>query len=296
MQKFNYFKSFTGANEFKTLDQLTAAEYEQIRNQAAELLTALKLKAKHGKKSIDETAFISSADSMHGFFFPSSALYDTNTNYKLLLIAFKPHYNYDFENHTRTETTPKPVAIFEDANENYFTLETYTPSTAPLEKWQNKLKDNIDDYNGKIEALKQITRQYKKDGKPFANIEKNFTNCSVLAHYDYNGNFLDYRVNYYYNTPARRYLSSTIYDTPAHPLKNIDDIMSAINATIKYYQQKIENTTQILNNSIEIYESVMMPYIENVLKWQTGTNNKNITIDYFEFAMREIIKDFYFHI
>lgn len=72
---------------------------------------------------------------------------------------------------------------------------------------KNSLKNDLDSYNSELQALLDIKRVHKKDGKDYKNIGKNFTNCVIISDNISGGNV----VRYTYKTNKSGYQIGKIY-------------------------------------------------------------------------------------
>lgn len=285
-----YFKQLENENTTKFTDTLSPAEYDELKTLAKKEYNEQDIRNKPNFD--DSTCFISSSD-LHGFYFVNAKPTDKTTGYPLKLIAFKNIYTYNIKEYQRTFEGRQAIAIYTDSNENYL-REKSALDVRPLERWQTKIQNNIDEYGAKIDALKQIQRIYKKDGKPFQRIQQNFTNCTVTEKYSIYGEFLGYNVAYYYTDKYTK--PATIYGTSKYQIKTVDDVIPAIENYIKDFDGYIKENQRLLTFSTVIYNEVMGDIHKSILKYQTPSNNFNITIDYFKHTVEEWLKDCYLNI
>lgn len=290
MKQFNYFKELTKEreNRLKVFDHITPKEFDEISAQARELFNAQKVTAEHGAKNFDTaTAFISGADTLNGFYICGADLRNAGTGYRLHIIAFIVVYNYDFEKHERKPDTLRPVAIYKDNNENLYTLEAVAMDLKPLEDWQKELKRRADEARDRAEIWQRVKRNYKKDGKPFAILSKNFDGVKVIEEYG------ALKLEIYGRTEKNIFVSDTLYNSECFPLKNIDDIIPSIKKYIEYLTESAKENENILNNSAKIYEDVFTATYEKILKYQTPSNADGIKIEHFNYRLCEMINKLY---
>lgn len=290
MKQFNYFKELTKEreNRLKVFDHIAPKEFDEISAQALELFNAQKVTAEHGAKNFDNaTAFISGADTLNGFYICGADLRNAETKYKLYLIAFDVCRHYDFNNHTRKPDTLRPVAIYKDSNENLYTLEAIAMDLKPLEDWQKELKRRADEARNRAEIWQRVKRNYKKDGKPFAILSKNFDGVKVIEEYG------ALKLEIYGRTEKNIFVSDTLYNSERFPLKNIDDIIPSIKKYIEYLTESAKEYENILNNSAKIYDDVFSAIYEKILKYQTPSNADGIRLEHFYYTLREMINNLY---
>ena len=287
MKKYFYFKELTEEREKKlaSLDGLTAAQFDEVTKQARAEFAAQDVKIKNGSKTFDaSTAFISSCDTLHGFYICGADLRNGATNYKLLLIAFERVRGYDFQKHEPKPERLEPVAIYEDERENLYTIHTATLDTRPLDEWREKLQANADHARSRAELWRKVKRLYKKDGAPFATLSKNFDGVRIIEEY----NALKLEASG--RTDGGAYISDTLYNCDRYPLKNIDDVIPTINKYIDYlteYAAEQERTRDIAEN---IYIDVFGTIYEKILKYQTPTNAGGVKLEHFYFTVRELLE------
>lgn len=267
-----------------TLDGLTPATLEELTEKARETFNAQNITAAHGYINFDrESAFISSPDSINGFFFPSADFRDKKTDFRLVCISFELKKHYDFENHRPGADTVEAVAIYEDRNEDlYFTIVDKIPG-APLEEWRQKLKRNISYAQEQATAWQKVKRLRKKNGEDFANIQKNFEGATISPSWD------GFRIDLHLWTPESGYLQDTIYNKSGEAIKTTGDIEKAIADRVAYLTEYAAQNLEILNKSEQIYNDTMRALIEAVNKYATP-NADGVTVPYFRHRIEEFIK------
>lgn len=293
MKKFYYFKTLTNDREklLKTFDHLTPEQFDELTAKARAEFNAQTVTAKHGHKNFDnESALITGADTLNGFYFPSAELINPQTNYKLLLIAFEIVRGYDFEKHQPKPETVRPVAIYEDEGENLYTRHAAALDLRPLEDWKRELQKNINDAKARAELWGKVKRLYKKNGEPFATLSKNFDGVEVGPRWD------SYKLEIHGYTAAGVWASDSLFDCDRYPLKNIDDIMPSIRKYIDYlteYAARLENT---LKNADAVYFDIFGGLFEKLLKYETPSNADGIKIPHLLYTVRTMLQNFYYSV
>lgn len=287
MKKYFYFKELTEEREKKlaSLDSLTAAQFDELEKKARAEFNNQPITARRGSRHFDnESAYITSGDSLNGFYFPSAQLVHGGTNYKLLLIAFERVRGYDFQKHEPKPERLEPVAIYEDERENLYTIHAATLDTRPLDEWREKLQANADHARSRAELWRQVKRLYKKDGAPFATLSKNFDGVRIIEEY----NALKLEVSG--RTDGGAYISDILYNCDRYPLKNIDDVIPTINKYINYLTEYAAEQERTRDNAEKIYMDVFGTIYEKILKYQTPTNADGLKLEHFYFTVRELLE------
>lgn len=267
-----------------TLDGLTPGKLEDLTQKARETFNAQNITAAHGSLNFDrESAFISSPDSINGFFFPSADFRDKKTGFRLVCISFELKKHYDFANHRPGADTVEAVAIYEDSNEDlYFPIIDKIPG-APLEKWQQELKRRISEAQEHITAWQKVKRLKKKNGEDFASIQKNFEGVTISQSWD------GFRVDLHFWTSESGYISDIIYNFKGEAIKTICDIEKAISDRIIYLTEYAAQNLEILKKSEQIYSETMRVLIETVNKYATP-NATGVVLPYFRYQVEEFLK------
>jgi len=292
-KKYYYFNTLTKEREnlLKTFDRLTPEQFEELTAKARAEFNAQNVTAKHGRKNFDnEGALITGADTLNGFYFPSAELINTQTNYKLLLIAFEIVRGYDFEKHQPKPETVRPVAIYIDDCENLYTRHVATLDTRPLEDWKKELQKNISDAKARAELWGKVKRLYKKNGEPFAVFSKNFDGVKIIEEW----HSLKFKI--YGQTSGGEWVDDSLYNSDAWPLATVDDVMPTIKKYIEQlteYTARLENT---LKNADIVYFDIFGGLFEKLLKYETPSNADGIQIQYLRYTVRDMLQKFYYSI
>jgi len=292
-KKYYYFNTLTKEREnlLKTFDRLTPEQFEELTAKARAEFNAQNVTAKHGRKNFDnEGALITGADTLNGFYFPSAELINTQTNYKLLLIAFEIVRGYDFEKHQPKPETVRPVAIYIDDCENLYTRHVATLDTRPLEDWKKELQKNISDAKARAELWGKVKRLYKKNGEPFAVFSKNFDGVKIIEEW----HSLKFKI--YGQTSGGEWVDDSLYYSDAWPLATVDDVMPTIKKYIEQlteYTARLENT---LKNADIVYFDIFGGLFEKLLKYETPSNADGIQIQYLRYTVRDMLQKFYYSI
>lgn len=289
-KKVYYFEELNEkiTKHFAKFENLSDAEFSTLKNLAVEEFKKQTLTETPASALFENnTAFISSSN-LHGFYFVGKNFKNSNVNYNLHAIAFKKDYTCDEKTLKLKLTGYKAITIYKDSNGNLYQYTNITIDRRPLDDWQKELTEDIETATAKIEILKKAKQVYKKDGKPFNNLSKNFENITVVESCDalkicYNGNY------------NNKYYADTIYNCEKYPLNNIFDVIPVIKNYINYLTEYAEQKKKILQNSEEIYYDFMTPVYEKIAKWQTSSNNYGFNIDYFYYTAKEFIKKAYMH-
>lgn len=286
-----YFKEFTATNE-KNLKQfneaLTPKEFSNLYKMAKEAYKD----TPHAEPFDSEQVFISGENVLNGFYFPNNSKTEARTGYKLLLIAFKIIHHYNFKTHKKDPDTLEALPIYTDGQTNY-TLKTYPLNLRPLEDWQRQLKNSIKDCIAKIEGWQKVKRIYKKDGKPFANIDNNFDGVKVVTVSD-TYEKKEYRLNLCVGDSLTSFRTSdTVYSCDDAPLNGIEDIIPAIKRRVGQLNSQIAETKQKLNLSKKIYLDIIGPYTKTILKYSTPTNRDGVECESLRYDFYEIFKNIY---
>ena len=289
-----YFKPFTAEQQKRlaTFEHLSNQEFDQLKQLATtEVLQQATNNGtpKNAKYFENNFCFISSTDSLQGFYCVGDAIRHSETNNKLLLIAFTKKVKFDQDAKRLQTIGYNTVAIYEDNNEKLHTLNKLHVDARPLEDWQRELNQKIKDYKNNLEGWQKVKRLYKKDGKPFENMQKNFDGCRVTKDFTIYGDFGGYNIQIYGN-----YLCP--YDDEIYSNINIqtaDQISEAIKTRITEIQKYIDETQKTLAVSEKVYFEIFGQLAETVAKYQTGTNSEGIQINYLLHRCREMIQKFY---
>lgn len=289
-KKIYYFEELNEkiTKHFAKFENLSDAEFSTLKKIAFEEFKKQTLTETPTKLAFENnTAFISSSG-LHGFYFCGKTFKHSNVNYNLHAIVFKKNCEYDEKTFKARFIGYIAIAIYKDSNGNLYQYTSITIDRRPLEDWQKELNEDIENATAKIEILKKAKQVYKKDGKPFANISKNFEGITVLENYNalkicYNGNY------------NNKYYADTIYDCEKFPLKSIDDVIPTIKNYINYLTEYAEQKKKILQNSEFIYYDFITPVYEKIAKWQTPSNNNGFNIDYFYYTVKKFIEKVYIH-
>lgn len=294
-QTTTYLKPLTEQEQkrFAQFGTLNQKEFDELKQLAIKCYKGEQIKNK--PINFDNNfVWITSGD-LHGFFCVSGRFFEfKESNKQLKAICFKQKYNITFSPHTRTPAGFEAVAVYEDERENYYTTGKAIFDRAPLEKWQEETKKSIEETEAQTLALCNIKQVYKKDGGQFANVQKNFEGCTVKESRNICGDFLGYDITVsYYHGELLRFGSLTIYASTTDGAKSFNEIMPAIKKAINKKQQELTKQEEILQHCEQVYNEIMRPMFETVLKYETPTNSQNITINYLLHRVGEWVKDFY---
>lgn len=281
-----HFAHLTKEREKKLVifESLTPAQYDEIEKKARAEFNAQNITAERGRLNFnEESAFISSADTLNGFYFPSASLRDTKTNYKLLCISFELKKHFDFKTHQAKPDTLEPVAIYEDESEKLYIRIIDIIKNAPLEKWQQEINREILTAQVLAQAWRKVERLRKKGGGDFARMAQNFKGCTISPDAD------GYRVDIFAHSPYLGYISDTLYNINSS-IKTADDIEAAIDARISELDARAEEKTKILANSSQIYEEIAAALIEIINKYGTPSNAIGVYIPYFKYKVEDFLK------
>lgn len=289
-KKITYFKEFTATDE-KNLKQfnkaLTSEEFGELYQMAKEAYKD----TPHTKPFDNEQVFITSPNTFNGFYFPNNSKPEERTGYKLLLIAFEVVHHYDFNNHAVMPDTLRALPIYTDGAKNYI-LKISILDRRPLEDWQRDLKKTIKDYTAKLKGWEKVKRIYKKDGKPFANIAKNFEGVKVFTVLD-TYEKKEYKLELYAGDCLTGYTSDCIYHCDSSPLNTLDDILPAIEKRKKQLQIYITEASQKLEFSEKIYLKIVGEYVQTVINYSTPTNREGVAFPHLHYYLKEMLKHIY---
>lgn len=129
-----------------------------------------------------------------------------------------------------------------------------------IEDAKAKMQKSVNYYACRIEAWKKVERLYKKDGKPFAVLSKNFNNLTLMNRFgsneavvyfkDENGRY----ENDYINLEANNYTKEEAADTPEAIEKRITALIEKYEAW-KEKDEKgladIERQLEAINPALE---------------------------------------------
>lgn len=128
-----------------------------------------------------------------------------------------------------------------------------------IEDLKKELKAKIETTEAKIEALKNITFNSKKDGKDFANLSKNFNNCyidgiSLKADFrigykwSYHWFYIDMEIKDPETAKNRVVADRDIYGKPRTYFMTVAEIKEKIKSEIKRLTDKKNELLDLYNN------------------------------------------------
>lgn len=292
-KQYYFFKPFTKAREkmLNSFEHLTDEQFDELTAQARAEFNAQNVTAKHGSRSFDnESAFVSSGDTLNGYYFPSAELVDIHSGFELLLISFEIVRSFDFERHEWKPETLRPLAIYKDAAENLYTRHATTLDTRPLEDWKQKLQKDIDNYKTRAELWRNVKRLYKKNGEAFAVFSKNFDGVKIVEEW----NRIKFQVSG--RTQSGDWITDWITDSEAWPLAAVEDVLPTIN---KYIEQMTENAATLentLKNADTFYFDIFGGLFEKLLKYETPSDKNKIKLSHPLWIVRDLLQKFYYNI
>lgn len=176
-----------------------------------------------------------------------------------------------------------------------------------IKKATENLERDLDRCTCLLNAWKGVTRNYKKNGEPFANLKQNFNGCTVkpspysLHSYEkeisvctstkMNGYITDEfssseTVNHTKFTPSEDRIIKESFLTPYFYL-TVDEIEKKIQDKISYYEKRVEEIEKAIekqNIDIEIMSNLLKTMAEEIEK---------LSPDMATFFKREIIRSYY---
>lgn len=160
------------------------------------------------------------------------------------------------------------------------------------EEIEQEIRENIDNHECCLKALQNIQRLHKKDGKDFANFERNFSvKDKSISHIGYDSDYFCYRMTVNYCTKMTGYQTEYIeLRKTIDRNTNIDNIDKSriINerCLLPYYRLNVEETEQAIKDRIE-YEKTKIKEYKKALKIASKQAEK---IEKYVLKINEILK------
>lgn len=129
-----------------------------------------------------------------------------------------------------------------------------------IEDAKAKMQKSVEYYACRIEAWKKVERLYKKDGKPFAVLSKNFNNLTLMNRFGSNEAVVYFKdesgryENDYINLEANCYTKEEAADTPEAIEKRITALIEKYEAWKKKNEKglaEIESQLEAINPALE---------------------------------------------
>lgn len=157
------------------------------------------------------------------------------------------------------------------------------------EEIEQEIRENIDNHECCLKALQNIQRLHKKDGKDFANFERNFSvKDKSISNINYDRDYFWYRIKLNYCTKMTGYqteyieLRKDIEDNP-----NIEkDRIVKVSCLKPFYYLNVEETEQAIKDRIE-YEKTKIKEYKKALKIASKQAEK---IEKYVLKINEILK------
>lgn len=131
-----------------------------------------------------------------------------------------------------------------------------------IEDAKAKMQKSVEYYACRIEAWKKVERLYKKDGKPFAVLSKNFNNLTLMNRFgsneavvyfkDENGRY----ENDYINLEANSYTKEEAADTPEAIDKRITALIEKYEAWKEKDEKGLAEIEAQINNILPSLDTI----------------------------------------
>lgn len=177
---------------------------------------------------------------------------------------------------------------------------------------KNSLKIDLDSYKSELQALLNIKRVHKKDGKDYKNLSKNFTNCVIISDEFSGGNVIryTYKTNKTGHQIGKIYAYDKLENMPNDGIEretltsrmmlndiyqfSIDEIENAINNKIESIKKDIidiEYALEVSDNAFDKFDK-MINNINKELKCVTPRFLQSYLIDYIKSNISTITKTY----
>lgn len=176
---------------------------------------------------------------------------------------------------------------------------------------RKKIENSIDEIRGRMEAWENVKRVYKKDGKPFKVLSKNFTNCFIGNNRWNDGKVIEvsYYVNGYHRSdsvaitgvnkdgwkgtpPEESELYKLYAKVPCFFDMNVDQVEEAISLCIerdKEYIAEHERELQIIDDVLGEYIKELKTAYEKAEQKIKATNTDMCST--LEYSLSELAKN-----
>lgn len=177
------------------------------------------------------------------------------------------------------------------------------------EQARQKIEKDLDRNTALLEGWKKVTRNYKKDGKPFANLKQNFTGASIHnAAYSMHSQEKEigitvvtkmsgYQSDYISNSALVKYDGEEFKPTEDRIIKESflepyfyltpDEIETRINKKIAYYEGRIKE----LNKALEALNKDLET-MTNLLEYMAGEISK-MSPEAASFFKEKVLRHYY---
>lgn len=182
-------------------------------------------------------------------------------------------------------------------------------TTYEQEQARKKIEKDLDYNKSLLEGWQKVTRNYKKDGKPFANLKQNFNNVYIKnsissLHPEEKeicisvcSNMSGYLSDWITNSALIRYEGEEFKPSEDRIIKEsflepyfyltTDEIEIKINKKIEYYSRRIEE----LNKALEALNKDLET-MTNLLEYMAGEISK-MSPEAATYFKREILRNYY---
>ncbi len=155
-----------------------------------------------------------------------------------------------------------------------------------LDDIKARIEDAIDFYKARIDAWEKVTRVHKKDGKDYAILSHNFTNCKFNSDFGW-----DRKITVYFKTASEGYTDDYINLPDAdEDALTPDEIERKINDLIEDYKQWLENEEHDLGICEEVGTEFITTVYTALKKVEVASADNRSTLYY---ACRDYMEHLY---